>query len=110
MCSSTTRDRRHRRSIEAPAVVAVQPHPFHYRPAGDFTRDGHPVNAPARTVGPDRAVTIMTHQVTDADYQRCALNNACPPAPSVAEALAKGNSRRVVTAQESALVNERTVV
>jgi hypothetical protein len=29
----------------------------------------------------------MGHQVTPADYQRCTLNNACPPAPSVAEAV-----------------------
>jgi formylglycine-generating enzyme required for sulfatase activity len=74
-------------TIKAPAVVAVQPHPFYYHPAGDFTRGGNPVNAVARTVRLDRAVTIMTHQVTAADYQRCTLNNACPPAPSVAEAV-----------------------
>jgi formylglycine-generating enzyme required for sulfatase activity len=73
-------------TIKAPAVVALQPHPFHYRLAGDFTRDGKPANAPMRMVQLDRVVTIMVHQVTAADYQRCVLDHACPPARNVAVA------------------------
>jgi formylglycine-generating enzyme required for sulfatase activity len=66
-------------AIEAPAVVALKPHPFYYRLAGDFTRDGKALNAPSRMDRLDRALTIMIHQVTAADYQRCVLDHACPP-------------------------------
>jgi formylglycine-generating enzyme required for sulfatase activity len=63
---------------EAPAVVAIEPHPFSYRSAGEFTRDGKPVNAPLRIARLDRALAIMTHQVTAAEYERCVLDRACP--------------------------------
>ena len=70
--------------IEAPAMVTLQSHPFHYRLAGDFTRDGKPVNAPARMVRLDGALTIMMHQVTGAEYQRCVLDHGCLAVPSLA--------------------------
>jgi formylglycine-generating enzyme required for sulfatase activity len=73
-------------TIKAPAMVAVQPHPFNYRLAGEFTRGGSPVNAPSRMVRPDRVLTIMTHQVTAADYGRCVLAHVCAPAESASEA------------------------
>jgi formylglycine-generating enzyme required for sulfatase activity len=74
-------------AIEAPVVVALKPRPFYYRVAGDFTRDGKAVNAPARMIRSDRALTIMIHQVTAAEYQRCVLDHACPLfAPSPANA------------------------
>jgi formylglycine-generating enzyme required for sulfatase activity len=65
-------------AITAPAVIALQPRPFYYRVAGEFTRDGKPVNAPLRIVGLDQTLTIMAYQVTAADYQRCVLNGGCP--------------------------------
>ncbi len=64
-------------AIEAPAVVALQPQPFFYRLAGEFTRDDKAVNAPVRVARLDRALTIMIHQVTAADYRRCVLDRAC---------------------------------
>jgi formylglycine-generating enzyme required for sulfatase activity len=70
-------------AINAPAVVALQPRPFYYRLAGEFTRDGKPVNAPLRMAQLDRTLTIMTHQVTAADYQRCVRDRACAPVAPV---------------------------
>jgi formylglycine-generating enzyme required for sulfatase activity len=68
-------------------MVALKPRPFFYRVAGDFTHDGKALNAPVRTVRLDRALTIMIHQVTAADYQRCVLDHTCPPsAPPLAQA------------------------
>jgi formylglycine-generating enzyme required for sulfatase activity len=71
--------------IEAPAVIAIRPKPFQYQLAGEFTRDGEPVDVPARTIELNRAVVIMVHQVTAADYHRCVRDQACPLAPEVAE-------------------------
>jgi formylglycine-generating enzyme required for sulfatase activity len=72
-------------ATEAPGVVALQPRPFSYRLAGEFTHDGKPVNAPLRIARLDRTLTIMTHQVTAADYQRCVRDGACPPAAPVTD-------------------------
>lgn len=63
--------------IEAPAVVVLQSRPFFYRPPGEFTRDGKPLIAPRRIVQLDRTLTIMIHQVTVVDYERCVLDRAC---------------------------------
>jgi formylglycine-generating enzyme required for sulfatase activity len=71
--------------IPAPAVVALQPRPFYYRLAGEFTRDGKPVDAPSRMARLDRTLTIMAYQVTAADYQRCVLDGACPSAAPVVD-------------------------
>jgi formylglycine-generating enzyme required for sulfatase activity len=72
-------------AIPAPAMVVLLPYPFSYRLAGEFTRDGKPVNAPLRMARLDRALTIMAYQVTAADYQRCVLDSACPQAAPVAD-------------------------
>jgi formylglycine-generating enzyme required for sulfatase activity len=71
-------------AVPAPAMVALQPRPFYYRLAGEFTHDGKPVNAPLRMARLDRTLTIMAYQVTAADYQRCVLDGACPLAEPVA--------------------------
>jgi formylglycine-generating enzyme required for sulfatase activity len=63
--------------IEAPPVVALQPRPFSYRLAGEFTLDGKPLIAPLHIAQLDRTLTIMIHQVTVADYERCVLDRAC---------------------------------
>jgi len=72
-------------AVTAPAMISLQPHPFYYRPAGEFTHDGKPVNAPARLLRPAKVLTIMAHQVTGADYQRCVLDHACTATSSGAE-------------------------
>jgi formylglycine-generating enzyme required for sulfatase activity len=74
--------------VEAPAVVSLEPRAFSYRLAGEFTRDDKPVNAPLRTARLERTLTIMTHQVTVADYERCIDDLACPrvaPAADMSE-------------------------
>jgi formylglycine-generating enzyme required for sulfatase activity len=72
-------------AIPTPAVVVLQPRPFYYRLAGEFTRDGKPVTAPLRMAQLDRTLTIMAYQVTAADYRRCVLDGACPPTSPVAD-------------------------
>jgi formylglycine-generating enzyme required for sulfatase activity len=67
-------------ALPAPAMVVLQPRTFTYRLAGEFTRDGNPVNAPSQLARLDRTLTIMAYQVTGADYQRCVLERACPAA------------------------------
>jgi len=71
--------------IEAPAVIAIRPKPYQYQLPGEFTRDGEPVDVPVRTIRLHRAVVIMVHQVTAADYQRCVRDQACPLAPEVGD-------------------------
>lgn len=66
-------------AIPAPTIVVLQPRPFSYRLAGEFTQGGKPVSAPLRMMRLDRALTIMAYQVTAADYERCARDGACPP-------------------------------
>jgi formylglycine-generating enzyme required for sulfatase activity len=64
--------------IEAPEVVTLHSGPFSYRLPGEFTRDGKPLIAPQRIAQLDRTLTIMVHQVTVVDYERCVLDRACP--------------------------------
>ncbi len=73
-------------AIPAPAMVALQPRPFHYRLAGEFTRDGRPDVAPLQKMRLDRTLTIMAYQVTAVDYQRCAVEGACPAVAPVGNA------------------------
>jgi formylglycine-generating enzyme required for sulfatase activity len=73
-------------AIPAPATVTLKPLPFYYRLAGEFTRDGKPVNAPLRMTRLDRTLTIMAYQVTAADYQRCVLEGPCSPTVSAPDA------------------------
>jgi hypothetical protein len=51
-------------AISTPAMVVLQPRPFWYRVAGEFTRDGKPVNAPLRMMRLDRTLTITAATVT----------------------------------------------
>jgi formylglycine-generating enzyme required for sulfatase activity len=60
-----------------PAVVAIEPGHFAYRPAGDFTRAGRQAEAPLRTVQFKKQLHIMRHQVSSADYQLCVQDGAC---------------------------------
>jgi formylglycine-generating enzyme required for sulfatase activity len=49
-----------------------------YRAAGEFTRDGRPVEAPKSAVRVG-ALLVMRNQVSGADYQACVEDGACAP-------------------------------
>lgn len=61
-----------------PDLVELRPGTFRFRASDEFSRDGKPVAAPKATVTIDRALALMTHQVTAADYQRCVKAQVCP--------------------------------
>ena len=51
---------------------------FNYRAAGDFSRNGRPVEGPLRELRLPTDLFIMKRQVTVAEYARCADDDACP--------------------------------
>ena len=71
-------------------LAVLRPAAFDYRQAGEFFRDGVPVNAPLVRVAFDRPLAIMKHHVSRADYLRCVTAKACRPAggPAPADAAA----------------------
>jgi formylglycine-generating enzyme required for sulfatase activity len=52
--------------------------PFHYRAAGDFSREGRPVEGPMRKLRLPADLVIMKRQVTVSEYARCVEEGACP--------------------------------
>jgi formylglycine-generating enzyme required for sulfatase activity len=64
-------------SVAIPDVVELPPGEFPYRASGEFTHDGMPTSAPLVTVTIPRALAIMKHQVTAAEYWRCVDAGAC---------------------------------
>jgi formylglycine-generating enzyme required for sulfatase activity len=66
----------------APVVIELAPRNFTYRPAGDFTRAGHPATPSLLTTRLERPLAIMKHQVSAADYQACVEDRACRPLQS----------------------------
>ena len=74
-------------ATRVPALIELAPGPVRYRAAGDFTRGGKPAEAPLATIRITQPLTIMKHQVSSADYQRCVTEKACrtlPPDTAVA--------------------------
>lgn len=51
---------------------------FSYRAAGDFSRDGRPVEGPLRELRLPADLNVMKRQVTVAEYARCVDEGACP--------------------------------
>jgi formylglycine-generating enzyme required for sulfatase activity len=62
---------------EPPAFVELQPGIVSYRVAGDFTRAARQVEAPLTSVRFSQPLSIMKHQVSAADYQRCVDAAGC---------------------------------
>ena len=50
---------------------------FSYRAAGDFSRDGRPVEGPPRQLRLPADLVVMKRQVTVAEYQRCVDDGVC---------------------------------
>lgn len=59
------------------AIVELQPGTISYRAAGDFTRAGRQAEAPLISVRLSRPLSIMRHQVSATDYQRCTDDGRC---------------------------------
>jgi formylglycine-generating enzyme required for sulfatase activity len=51
---------------------------FSYRAAGDFSRNGQPVEGPLRELRLPADLIVMKRQVTVAEYMRCVEEAACP--------------------------------
>jgi formylglycine-generating enzyme required for sulfatase activity len=51
---------------------------FNYRVAGDFSRNGRPVEGPLREIKLSADLVVMKRQVTVAQYDRCVEEGACP--------------------------------
>ena len=60
-----------------PAFVELQPGTVSYRAAGDFTRGVRQIEAPLTSLRFTRPLSIMKHQVSAADYQRCVDAAGC---------------------------------
>lgn len=65
--------------VAAPATVTLAPAAFVYRPAGDYLQRGVAVSAPLVAASQPVPLTMMTHQVSRADYARCVADDACKP-------------------------------
>lgn len=82
-------------------IVGIAARPFDYRLAGDFSRDGKPVEAPLRELRLPGHVKIMQRQVTAGEYARCADDGGCPriaSASAIADRPMVGTSWRDATA------------
>jgi formylglycine-generating enzyme required for sulfatase activity len=60
-----------------PELVTVAAGTLRYRPAGEFTRAGRPLNTPFVMLRM-RPLTIMRRQVTAGEYGACVAEGACP--------------------------------
>lgn len=59
-----------------PQTVEIPAHEAGYRPAGSFSLDGAASDAPLITI-PAKALAIMRHEVSAAEYERCVAAGAC---------------------------------
>jgi formylglycine-generating enzyme required for sulfatase activity len=64
-------------SLDGPALTEIAPGALSYRDAGDHVRNDRQAEAPLTTIRFDRPLTIMTNQVSAADYRACAAAHAC---------------------------------
>lgn len=66
-------------TVEPPALVVLKPGALQYWAAGEFTRDGKPVDAPRRTIKFTAPVAMTAHQISVGEYSRCVADKACTP-------------------------------
>jgi formylglycine-generating enzyme required for sulfatase activity len=67
------------RTPDPTEVIDLPAATFAYRAAGEYLRDGQPVNPPLDAIRFDRPVAIMKDHVSRADYERCVSDHACKP-------------------------------
>jgi formylglycine-generating enzyme required for sulfatase activity len=65
------------RNVDA-GITEIAARPFQYRVAGDFSRDGKPLEAPLRNARLAGQLKIMASQVTSREYARCVNDGGCP--------------------------------
>ncbi|WP_316195339.1 formylglycine-generating enzyme family protein [Bradyrhizobium sp. SZCCHNRI3052] len=63
--------------LDGPALTEIAPGTISYRDSGDHLRGGRQAEAPITTVRFDHPLTIMTNQVSAADYHACVEAHAC---------------------------------
>ncbi|MEH2540811.1 MULTISPECIES: SUMF1/EgtB/PvdO family nonheme iron enzyme [unclassified Bradyrhizobium] len=63
---------------DADGVLRLASTSFSYRAAGDFSRNGRPVEGPLRGHRLPADLVVMKRQVTVAEYARCVDEGACP--------------------------------
>lgn len=61
------------------ALVQLPAGDVSYYPPGDFMKQGQPANPGRVTARFDRGLSIMKHQVSQADYALCVADGACKP-------------------------------
>ena len=66
--------------IDLPAAT------FAYRAAGEYLRDGQPVNPPLEATRFNLPIAIMKDHVSRADYERCVAEHACKAIPGLVPA------------------------
>ena len=64
---------------EQAGLVRIETKRMQYREAGEYLMDGVPVSAPLVEIGVDKPFSIMTRQVSRAEYLRCVEEGGCPP-------------------------------
>ena len=64
-------------SVATISAIRIGPGVFAYRSAGDYTRDGAPVDAPRRLIRFDRPFFIMKNEVSETLYDRCVAAAQC---------------------------------
>jgi formylglycine-generating enzyme required for sulfatase activity len=70
-------------TVVAPAVVSIAPHTSLYRVAGEYLRQGIPVDAP-KVQGVVEPLSIMKFQVSQSEYAVCVGDGACKAAADLA--------------------------
>ncbi len=59
------------------ALVRIAPGRFSYRLPGEFSRGGRPVDAPLHETALKQPLTVMRHQVSEAEYESCVMAGSC---------------------------------